>query len=329
MTYLRRNFRRTALILPSAKDLAIVNGPSHSYGLPPKVTGCRCRWIFVLQVTALLLPVSPLGAQDQSPIRNSAQGTSNSQQGSAPSEEELAKEVKNPFADLIQIQVGNNFGFGGDAGNGLQYEMTLQPVIPIKITDDWNLITRSSFSVISVPEPDSGMARTTGASDLFTEFYFSPDKQTPFIWGFGPVLGIPTASDASLGTGKWTLGPGFAIIKQTEHWQYGVLVNHAWSFAGDKNRGNVSSTFLQPLLYYTWGNGWTLGLDAESTYDWTALRGNRWTVPVQASISKVTNFLRQPVSLSLGIIPYAVAPAGSPSVAINFTMALLFPRKGR
>ena len=202
----------------------------------------RCRWIFFLQAMALLLPAVPLRAQDQS-TQSSAQGTNNAQQGSAPNDEELAKEVKNPFADLLQVQVGNDFGFGGDTGNRLQYEMTLQPVIPIKINDGWNLITRSNFSVISVPESDSGMGRITGASDLITEFYFSPDKQTPFIWGFGPVLGVPSASDVSLGTGKWTLGPAFAIVKQTEHWTYGVLAYHVWSFAGDKNRDNVSSTY--------------------------------------------------------------------------------------
>lgn len=71
------------------------------------------------------------------------------------------------------------------------------------------------------------------------------------MWGFGPVLGIPTASDVSVGTGKCTLELGFAMIKQTEHWQYGALVNHVWLFGGDKNRANVRSTCLQPGLYYT------------------------------------------------------------------------------
>ncbi|MGC1646956.1 MAG: hypothetical protein WA741_14160, partial [Candidatus Sulfotelmatobacter sp.] len=75
----------------------------------------------------------------------------------------MAKEAKNPFADLIQVQVGNDFGFGGDTGSRLQYDMTVQPIIPIKISDGWNLITRSTFSVISVPESDSGTGRITGA----------------------------------------------------------------------------------------------------------------------------------------------------------------------
>ena len=275
-----------------------------------------------------LLLVSPLGAQNQS-AQTSAQGTPDDQQGSATNDEDLAKEAKNPFADLIQIQIGNDFGFGGDTGNGLQYSMTLQPIIPIKINDSWNLVTRTNFSVSSLSASDSGMGRITGASDLITEFYFSPDKKTPFIWGFGPVLGIPTASDSSFGTGKWSLGPAFGIISQTEHWTYGGVAYHVWSFAGDQNRANVSSTFLQPVLYYSWGDGWSVGVDVESTYDATAPSGDRWTVPVQPSISKVMNWGKQSVSLSLGVVAYAVAPAGSPSVGINFTIAPLFPRKGR
>jgi hypothetical protein len=180
-----------------------------------------------------------------------------------------------------------------------------------------------------VPEFDSDAGRITGSSDLSTEFYFSPDKSTPFIWGFGPALALPTASEPSLGTGKWSLGPGFAVIKQTEHWTYGVVANHVWSFAGNQNRENVSSTFIQPALYYSWGDGWTVGVDTETTFDSMAPHGEKWTVPVQVAISRVTNFLGRSVSLSFGIIPYAVAPAGFPAVAINFTVTPLFPKTER
>ena len=285
----------------------------------------RSRWIFTLPMMALLLPAVSLRAQNQS-SQGHAQGTGNDQHGNDPNDEELAKEVQNPLADLIQVQVGNDFGFGGGTGNRLQYLMTLQPVIPIKLSNDWNLITRSTFNAVSMPDFDSETARITGASDLAMEFYFSPHQSTSVVWGFGPALAVPTASEPSLGTGKWSLGPGFAVIKQTEHWTYGLVANHVWSFAGNQNRENVSSTFIQPALYYTWGSGWTLGVDTETTYDSLAPRGEKWTVPVQIAISKVTNFLGRPVNFSLGIIPYAVAPPGSPSVAINFTVTPLFPR---
>ena len=182
------------LFLLPTRDLVVVSCSSHRNGLLPKVGGCRSRWILVLQLMALLLPVVPLRAQSRQ-RKGVYRGPATTQQASAADAEELAKEAKNPFADLIQVQVGNDFGFGGDTGSRLQYDMTVQPIIPIKINDSWNLITRSNFSVISMPDSDSGMGRITGASDLLTEFYFSPDKQTPFIWGFGPALGIPTASE--------------------------------------------------------------------------------------------------------------------------------------
>ena len=118
----------------------------------------RSRWIFTLPMMALLLPAVSLRAQNQS-SQGHAQGTGNDQHGNDPNDEELAKEVQNPLADLIQVQVGNDFGFGGGTGNRLQYLMTLQPVIPIKLSNDWNLITRSTFNVVSMPDFDSETAR--------------------------------------------------------------------------------------------------------------------------------------------------------------------------
>jgi len=236
-------------------------------------------------------------------------------------------ERKDPIADLMQVSIESNLDFGAAAGNGFQYTLTFEPVLPVKLSNAWYLITRPNFSVVSAPESASGQSRTTGCSDLVTQFYFSPQASTPVIWGIGPVVGVPTGSDPLLGTGKWTLGPGVAIIKQTEHWTLGAIVNHVWSFAGDRNRSDVSLTLLEPEIAYSWGNGWEVGLDVESTYDSNAARGDRWLVPVEMSIGKVVNFGRRPVSLSVGVLPYALAPAGSPSVGLSFTIAPLFPKE--
>jgi hypothetical protein len=111
----------------------------------------------------------------------------------------------------------------------------------------------------------------------------------------------------SMRAGKWTLGPGLAVIKQTEYWSCGVLVNHVWSFAGDKNRSAVSITTIEPTVSYTWGKAWTVGLDDTSTYDSVAASGSRWIEPLQLSISKVTNFGSRPVNLSVGVTPCGCA----------------------
>jgi hypothetical protein len=57
-------------------------------------------------------------------------------------------------------------------------------------------------------------------------------------------------------------------LKQQGPWTYGALANHFWSFAGDDDRADVSSTFLQPFLSYTTPHAWTFALNTESTYDW-------------------------------------------------------------
>jgi hypothetical protein len=239
---------------------------------------------------------------------------------------DLAREVRNPFAAEIQVQLSDEFALGAAGGNGLLYTFTLQPIIPFRLTDNWSLITQSVWPVSSIPG-SSGSGRTAGTGDSNIQFYFSPNRAKPFIWGFGPVLGIPTASNSLLGSGKWTLGPGFAIIRQTEHWTYGMLVNQFWSFAGGKNRDSVSLTFIQPSLSFTWKSGWALTLDSESTYDAKASAGDKWTVPLEISVSKVTSFGKRPVNLSFAVIPYAVAPSASPSVGICFTLTPLFPKK--
>jgi hypothetical protein len=288
-------------------------------------TASRRKVLIAIAVWVVLaFPAMP----QSSPSENTASPTADqNQQGVAPSDEELAKERQDPIADLMQVPIVSNLDFGAAAGNGFRYTLTIEPVLPVKITSGWYLVTKPIFSVASAPESTSGQGRTTGSSDLTTEFYFAPQKSTSFIWGFGPVVGMPTGSDPVLGTGKWTLGPGVAIIEQTKHWTFGARVNHVWSFAGDKNRSDVSLTLLEPTVSYSWGNGWEVGLDSETTYDSNAARGDRWIAPLEMSIGKVAYFGRRPVSLSFGVLPYALAPAGFSSVGLSFTIAPLFPRE--
>ena len=289
--------------------------------------GVRRVCAMLVAAAACLALAVPANGQNSTP-QGATQSPAGAPVSPAQTEEHLAEEVRNPLADLTQVQFSNDFDFGAAGGNGFLYTFMLQPIVPFKITDDWNLITRSAFTVASIPDSE-GSGRTAATGDSNIQFYFSPNRPRPFIWGFGPVLGIPTASNSLLGSGKWTLGPGFGIVRQTEDWTYGVLVNQFWSFAGGKNRDSVSLTLLHPVLSYTWKSGWSLGLDSESIYDAKASSGDRWTVPLQISISKETNFGKRPVNLSFGVIPQTVAPAGSPSVGLNFTITPLFPKEGK
>ena len=71
--------------------------------------------------------------------------------------EALAKQVQNPVASLISVPFQNNFNFGVGPDNDLQYNLNIQPVLPIKLDDDWNLISRTVLPLIYQPVLAAGV----------------------------------------------------------------------------------------------------------------------------------------------------------------------------
>jgi hypothetical protein len=63
----------------------------------------------------------------------------------------LAKAVQNPVADLISVpfQYNANFEFG--PLEKTQHVLNIQPVYPIRLSSEWNLITRTIIPLISQP----------------------------------------------------------------------------------------------------------------------------------------------------------------------------------
>lgn len=241
--------------------------------------------------------------------------------------DELAKQLSNPIASLISVPLQSNFEWGGGVdGDGFAYTMNIQPVIPISISDDWNLISRTILPIAYrdyLPPPDGN---TFGLGDITQSLFFSPKAPGPggLIWGVGPVFLLPTATDDFLGTGKFGTGPTAVALKQTGPWTVGVLANHIWSVAGEDDREDVNQTYLQPFVSYGLGHGRTILLNAESSYDWVA---EQWTVPINLGVSQVFKVGDQAMSFQVGGKYYAEAPEGGPDWGIRTTLTLLFPKK--
>jgi hypothetical protein len=236
---------------------------------------------------------------------------------------ELAKQLQNPVASLISVPFQNNFEFNlGPNDDGFKYTLNFQPVIPVSLSKDWNLIVRTIVPIISQDDVIPGTSQS-GLSDTTQSFFFSPKKPVGgLILGFGPAMLYPTATDSLLGTERWGAGPTGLVLKQTGGWTYGLLFNHIWSYAGDDHRDYVSSTFLQPFVSYTTKTKTTFGANTESTYDW---HNSQWTVPVNLFISQLVKIGKHPVSLSLGGKVYANGPSGAPDWGIRFVVTPLFP----
>ena len=156
------------------------------------------------------------------------------------SDQELAKEKHNPFADQITVPIQLSSSLQVGPGNGTAGGLNLQPAIPISLGQDWLLITRPSLSLLATEQPN----RKLGLGDLQVQNYFTPRSADKWIWGIGPVLQAPAATEDVLGAGKWCAGPAVGLVFMSGPWVNGILVNHIWSFAGDRERNAVSLSTL-------------------------------------------------------------------------------------
>lgn len=242
------------------------------------------------------------------------------------SEEDLAKETQNPVSDLISVPFESNFNFGVGPNDDLQYILYVQPVVPFRLSEDWNLITRTIIPLIDQPELGPGVGDVFGLGDIQLSLFLSPAKAGALIWGIGPIFQFPTATDDALGSDKWSAGPTAAALTIRGPWVAGAVVNHLWSFAGDDDRADVNQTLIQPIVNYNLPGGWFLSSVPYITANWETDGDDRWTVPIGIGVGKVHRFGTQPVSLQLTPYYNVVRPDDAAEWTLQFRINLLFPK---
>jgi hypothetical protein len=240
---------------------------------------------------------------------------------------EIAKQLANPAASLISIPFQHNFDCCFGPEDAFRYQLNIQPVIPFSLGSDWSVITRTIVPVVFLEAPSVFLNDEFGLSDTQQSFFFTPGPTFAGVtWALGPILLYPTATEDSLGSGKFGAGPTGLILRQHAGWTYGVLANHVWSFADvdDAHPDDVSTTFVQPFINYTLPDTTAFVVNAETSYDWES---EEWTVPINAGVSRIFKFGSRPVSLGIQGRYYAVSPSGGPEWGARFTSTFLFPSK--
>jgi hypothetical protein len=240
---------------------------------------------------------------------------------------DLAKKLANPISSLISVPFQLNYDSNiGPEDDGERLVFNIQPVVPISLNDDWNMITRVILPITSQQDIFAGAGDQFGLGDTTLSVFFSPVKPAfgKWIWGVGPVAVLPTATDDLLGAEKWGLGPTAVALTQSGPWTVGALANHVWSVAGDGSRPDINNTFLQPFVAYTTPTAWTYTLNTESSYNWEA---EEWSVPINAQVSKLTRLGTQPVSIGVGARYWANStPTGPEGWGVRAILTFLFPK---
>ena len=198
-----------------------------------------------------------------------AGATALAQDGGDESAGDLAYRVQNRLAFIPRLPIENQFDFGYGSEDAMRYALRPRPVIPFSLGDELGLITRTTMNLIYQEAPEAGLDDKFGLGDTDLELYLSPKyKQAGgWIYGAGPMLRFPTATDEALGGEKWGAGPAVAGLRQSGRWTYGVFLNHLWDYAGVSDRSDLNATYMQPLLSYTTTGATTFGVDTQSTYD--------------------------------------------------------------
>ncbi len=194
------------------------------------------------RIRILCVTISHLFLVSVFPIPVSAQG--------APPQTR-AQQTLNPLAHEIVLEVTPSLEFSA-APHLDTLGLEFVPRVPIGLTEDWRMVTRFRLSISHV----RGNEETTGLGDLDVSFFLTPER-AKWLWGAGPIIQLPTATDVTEGTGKWSTGPTAALVYVNGPWVNGIVASHLWSVAGPEiSRESVQRTQIEVQVSYTFSNNW-------------------------------------------------------------------------
>ena len=245
---------------------------------------------------------------------------------------DLRAAVQNPVGAMYSLPFKFTFDYG--APNGEASFLSIQPVIPITV-GDWNLINRIIAPLIDspgevagtpgIPNPIEGDG-ASGLGDINYSLFLSPAKPKGAIWGIGPSITMPTATDKELGSEKWSAGPTGVVLFQPKWGTIGGLARHLGSFAGDSDRKNINQTLFEPFVNYNLPNGWYLISDIIMTANWDLKGSDVWTVPLGGGVGKLFKIGNQAMNARAEAYYNVAKPDNAPDWQWGFTVQFLFPK---
>lgn len=196
--------------------------------------------------------------------------------------DKINQELANPVSRTFAFPFGFQREFHVGPDNKTNTLVRAMPVYPFDLGNKWSLLTRAIFGARFNEFPND----VSGLTDTQFSMFVCPPPQGKFFFGAGPLLSFPTASDKTLGSGKWGAGPTFVAAYVDPKFATGMLASHLWSYAGPRNRDEVSASTIQPFFTLILPKGWNTTVFTEAVYNWKA-SGEKWSTPLTLSVGKV------------------------------------------
>ena len=204
-------------------------------------------------------------------------------QDSTTGQADLAAQANNPLANMTAFNL-HNYYIGEQTVTGEDAnQFWLRYARPFNLGDDW--LMRASLPINTFPTaPDGGHETGLGDLNVFAAYLF--DTGNPALsFGLGPQINVPTATEDSLGTEKWSAGLANVLFDaRSKKFQYGYLLTWMASFAGEDNRADVNLGAFQPFGIYQLGEGRYLRTSGIWVYDFET---DNYSVPVGLGFGKV------------------------------------------
>lgn len=227
----------------------------------------------------------------------------------------MSREFLNPLSDIWSIQIQNDFVFlSGDAiqGNRKANFTNFQPIMPIPIGKNWNLVNRPliPYVVVETPQFDGSFETERGLGDIELIQVFSPSKGLGYfnMFGVGVTWIFPTATSSAIGAEQWSVGPTLGIGRVDDKYVFGIIAQQNWSLGGKENSTDINRLKIQYILKYRVSPIFNIGMSPIIVANWDKESGNKWSVPIGLGFSSTFKLGRLPINLAYETQYYAESP---------------------
>lgn len=238
---------------------------------------------------------------------------------------DLARQTQNPVSNLISVPFQYNITPRASYKYRPSHTLLVQPVVPIGLSEEWNIVTRSIFPLVSVPGFLTGSDRKTGVGDMSITSLLSPAHiSNSIFWGVGSIVQLPTSSSSKLGSGKWGFGPSAVIGYFSKKIVAGLLASNTWTVGGSDYTEQENRFYGQAFFNYNFNKGWYVVSSPTITANWRA-SGQKFVIPVGGGLGKVFKIGSLPVNIQAQAFYNAIAPEEVGDFSARLQIQFLFP----